>query len=303
MVEHLSAFEGKKVVDFEPGKGLFEPSNYAYRLRVDPYDGDDLVPLIHQLAGAPDADLLEALLIGAWGEPDESSAPIVQALVDVKDKLPTLWALFVGDIDLEECEISWITQSDLSPLFQAFPYLETFQCRGGNDLSLGEPPAHPRLKTLIVETGGLSADVVRQVASANFPELEHLELWLGQQDYGGDSSIDDVLPILSGKPFPKLRTLALRNCEYSDAIASALATSPILDRLRTLDLSMGTFGDEGALALLATPGVRQLETLNVDHHFMSPDVLQRLRDLPNVQVIADEEGDGDEDERYTAVGE
>ncbi|MFN8512832.1 MAG: hypothetical protein U0841_09645 [Chloroflexia bacterium] len=69
--------------------------------------------------------------------------------------MPRLTALFFGDIIVEESEISWIEQTDVSPLLAAFPQLEIFGVRGGNGLSFGQL-RHDVLQTLIVETGGLS---------------------------------------------------------------------------------------------------------------------------------------------------
>ena len=43
------------------------------------------------------------------------------------DRLPALEALFLGDITFEQQEISWIQQSDISPLFLAFPRLRVLR--------------------------------------------------------------------------------------------------------------------------------------------------------------------------------
>jgi hypothetical protein len=109
--------------------------------------------------------------------------------VAARDHLPNLTAIFLGDIIIEENEISWINQSDVSPLFTAYPALEHFRVRGGNGLIVGSI-RHERLKSLIIESGGLPAQVVRDVAAATLPALEHLELWLGTEEYGGDAPID-----------------------------------------------------------------------------------------------------------------
>jgi hypothetical protein len=76
----------------------------------------------------------------------------------------------------------WIQQCDVSPLFAAYPRLEHFCVRGADGLSFGAL-RHDRLKSLIIQSGGLGANVVREVA-ADAPELEHLELWLGDENYG-----------------------------------------------------------------------------------------------------------------------
>ncbi len=81
----------------------------------------------------PAAELAQGLVIGTWGgvdSVDQSSAPLIEALVAARDKLANLKHLFLGDIVTEENEVSWIQQSDVSPLFEAYPQLEEFRVRG-----------------------------------------------------------------------------------------------------------------------------------------------------------------------------
>ena len=63
---------------------------------------------------------------------DGSSQRFVEALIDARDRLTNLRALFLGDIISEECLISWIKHSDLTGLLAAFPKLEHFRVRGGD---------------------------------------------------------------------------------------------------------------------------------------------------------------------------
>ena len=50
---------------------------------------------------------------------------------------------------------------------------------------------------LIVESGGLHGEVLRQLAAADLPALTHLELWLGDDAYGWDGAVGDVEPFLT----------------------------------------------------------------------------------------------------------
>src|SRR5207247_2047896 len=138
-----------------------------------------------------------------WGTDDveQSSAAVVKALVKARDRLPNLRALFLGDITYEQCEISWITQSDVTPLFAAFPRLEHFRARGGNDLAL-KPFRHERLKSLAFEASNLPRKVVRAVGESDLPALEHLELWLGTSEYGADTTPADLAGVLRGERLP-----------------------------------------------------------------------------------------------------
>jgi hypothetical protein len=309
--EHLTQFAGLPVEEFDPEKGLAAPETVAYCLRLGydaEQDGVTFSSLLSALTADPRADRLRALVIGCWDsawEGNDSSA-VVEALVSARDRLTGLQALFFGDITYEETEMSWINQSDISPLFEGYPLLEEFVVRGGSGLSLGRP-SHERLKKLTIQTGGMSQAIVREVISAQLPALEHLELWLGDSGYGYDATLDDLAPILSGEAFPNLRYLGLRNAENADEIAQAVAQAPILSRLKVLDLSLGTLGDEGAETLLNSPAVKQLEKLDLHHHYVSDAMIERLKGMGieidhSQQMEADDWGEGDL-HRYVAVSE
>lgn len=301
--EHAEEFAGKPVVDFQSGQTLDRSGNTAYAIRVE-YDSETSgIELLTELLQDPNADRLEALVIGAWsGElyEDDSSA-IVELLVSAAPKLASLKALFLGDITMEENEISWIKQSDVSPIWAAFPRLEVFRTRGSQDLSLGKI-THDHLKSLIVECGGLPAEVLQSVAAAKLPSLEHLELYLGTDDYGWTGTIDDVRALLKPGLFPKLKYLGLRDSEIADEAAKAVVESGILPKIEVLDLSLGTLGDEGAAALLRSDDVRKLKKLDLHHHYMSEEMMQRLEALP-IEVDASDRQQEEEYGRFVSVGE
>ncbi len=304
--EHATDFAGLPVADWEPEASLADPEGTAYRITLS-YDeeekGAQWTDKLARFLEDPAVGRVKALVVGTWGEvaTGDSSARVVEALVAARDQLPHLRAIFLGDITVEESEISWIQQSDVSPVFGAFPDLEHFRVRGGNGLALGAP-RHDHLKSLIVESGGLDRSIVQQVCAAQLPALEHLELWLGDENYGATTRVEDLAPILSGTLFPNLRYLGLRDSEITDEIAAALAQSPILERIRVLDLSLGTLGDEGAAALLANPALRRLEKLDLHHHYCSDEVMAQLQAL-GIDVDLSDEQDEDDGERYVAVSE
>ncbi len=129
---------------------------------------------------------------------------------------------------------------------------------------------------LRVESGGLSGAFVRAVAACDFPALERLDLWLGVEEYGGDSTVADLAPILTGDRLPALKRLGLQDSEHQDEIAAAVASAPIVARLDELDLSMGTLSDEGAEALLDGQPLTHLSTLDLHHHFLSEAMAARV---------------------------
>ena len=304
--DNLDTFCGKPVIDFNTEEGIKGLDNCVYRLRLD-YDdldsGGKMEDLIEAFAETSVAATVQELIIGQWDcDSSNDASGLVEKLVERKDTFKHLKALFIGDITSEEMEISWIEQSDLSPLLTAFPNLELLQIRGGNKLSLSNLN-HANLKTLIIQTGGLAPNVVTQVANAHLPNLEKLEMWLGDDNYGFASTIEDFDPIINGGKFPKLTYLGLKNSRIQDEIAIKVAESPILDQLITLDLSMGILTDTGAEALLVSPKIKQLKSLNLNHHFMSNEMVEKLKGL-YIDVSMEEQLDSEEEDyRYVEVSE
>jgi len=297
------------IVDWPPESDHYDPARALYRIRLSYEEGEAGVRWVDKFAGFldhPVSETISDLVVGAWClYSDEDSTEVVEALVAARNELPNLEGLFLGDISSEESEISWINQSDISPLFNAYLALEHFCVRGGTGLRFGAL-RHERLKSLIVQSGGLGRDTVRELATAHLPVLEYLELWLGDPNYGGDATVDDLRPILSGQGFPKLSYLGLCDSMITDDIAVALDGAPILERIRVLDLSMGTLGDAGAEALLANPAISRLEKLDIHHHYCSDAVVARLKDLGIEVDTSDRQREdeyGGESWRYVAVGE
>ena len=307
--DHITEFGGMPVEPFEAGNPLKNPRGKMIRIAIDYDEGEEGVKWVDRFAELmddPKAAEIEGIVVGPWEEvtTGTESSPIVEALVAARAKLPKLRAIFFGDVIGEESEISWINQSDVSPILEAYPRLEHFAVRGGQGLSLGSPH-HAALRTLIVQAGGLPADVVRGLGRADLPMLEHLELWLGSDSYGGDATVEDLAPLLSGRPFPKLKYLGLKNSEIQDDVAAAVVTSPLLSRLDVLDLSMGTLGDEGAQALLDNvAALKKLKLLDIHYHYVSDELVEKLKNL-GVDVDASDvqEAGAEKDDRYAAVTE
>ncbi|OUL21499.1 hypothetical protein BV372_31660 [Nostoc sp. T09] len=306
---NVSQFANREVVDFDSNIGIVEPVNNAYALRCEHDDEEEegFTTKFNRFLQEPNADKLEALVFGFWGEAYErDSSRIIAALVDAKEYLINLKAILMGDITYNECEISWIKQSDISPILQAYPQLEILQVRGGDGLQFSPPLRHDRLKALIVETGGLSRDAVAQICNMNLPALEHLELWFGSEHYGGDCWVEDIYPILFEEKFPNLTYLGLRNSQFTDEIVNAIVASPIINSISVLDLSMGTLSDAGAEAFLNCEAINYLDILNVSESFLSQEMIQKLSNL-DVRVLANNQKEEDEDSyihgRYCSVAE
>lgn len=310
---HLQELDGLPAFDFpdaeaEPKAELPDAGSVAWRIGVDAYDSEEeWASAFARFLNAVDTAQVRALIVGSWADAyDTAPEAEIAAILAASGQLPSLRALFLGDITFEECEISWINQTSMKPLLDALPQLHSFGVRGGQSLDM-TGIKHEGLRSLTVQTGGLDADVIRNIGVAELPALEHLDIWLGTSWYGANTIVADLEPFLTGARLPALKSLALRNSEIQDDIAAALAGAPVVARLETLDLSMGTLGDDGAEALLGGQPLTHLKKLDLHHHYLSEPMRERIRaTLEPAGVVVDlsecESADGDES-RYTAVAE
>jgi len=302
---NLDIFLNKKVVDYSKEEGIQNPGEFVYRIRIsydDFEDGTSVESLIDDFAKDPNAGQVREIITGAFDfESSNSTEGIVGKLVEYKGVFKNLKAVFIGDITFEENEISWINQSNAGPVLGSYPDLKHFKVRGGNDLSLRKLE-HTNLKTLIIETGGLPPNVVREVSNAHLPNLQKLELWLGSDNYGFDSKVEDFAAIISGKPFPSLSHLGLMNSEIQNEIAIEVSKSPVLNQLEVLDMSMGILDDKGGEAILNSEGMKNVRHINLRHHYLSDAMMSKLSArFPGINLDDQEEADDDGDESYRYI--
>ncbi|MEU0527254.1 STM4015 family protein [Streptomyces niveus] len=321
-IDHIEEFHGLPVLtlprDETPApETLPEPDAVAWRLDCGWDEEWPFARMWRRFTDVVDTERVRALVIGPWwcGEYSELK-PVLELIVADAARFPALRALFLADVVGEECEVSWLRINDITPAIEAFPLLEEFGVRGcgdtyrDGDLRL-RPVKHDRLRVLRFESGGLPGAVVRAVGASELPALEHLELWLGVDEYGGNATVADLAPLLDGGRLPRLRHLGLQNSEIQDEIAGAVASAPVVAGLRSLDLSMGVLTDAGAEALLAGQPLTHLKELNLNHHFVSKPWTGRIEDALGPHGVRlglgsamDYSGGTDEDEwRYVAVSE
>lgn len=302
--EYQETFNNKRVKVYQIGDVI--DTSFCYKIESPYEDKDSVLDRLKSLAAQEGSSDLEELIIGVWQDAyDVDSSAILKFLVDHVSSFSKLKHIFVGDMTYEDCEMSWINQSDYNQFLTTFSGLETFCVRGGQGLSLGTVNL-PELKTLRIETGGLDGDVMKSLiaSKASFQNLEHLEIWLGTDDYGASTTINQVKEFIAGDDFPKLKYLGLMNSDMQDEIAEALHNHPILSRIETIDISMGTLTEKGAKALLANDALLQLKHINCRHHFV-PDVL--IKELTvkfkNQHINLNDQEEIEEDWLYVEVGE
>ncbi|SHJ06809.1 hypothetical protein SAMN05421803_103332 [Nocardiopsis flavescens] len=259
-----------------------DPGAYAWRLSDEegdePRDGGDFVLRYYERFCADvEPASVAALVVGNVEETIDVAdpGPVRDALLACAPRWTGLRSLFYADLTYEEAEVSWIEHGDLSGLLDAFPGLERLGIRGTGDTSLAVEE-HRSLRSLTLEGGGLPPGLVKQVLASRYPALEHLELWLGVEGYGGTTSAEDLAPLLEGRVHTGIRSLGLRNAEDTDTWVRTVAGSAVLERLEVLDLSMGTLTDAGAEVLLGTPAFRGLRRLDLHRHFMTAETERRL---------------------------
>ncbi len=313
----IETFHDLPVVQFEIGMDVANIDPSAVAWRIDAYTTNDrscwngrerTSKRFEQRWGAliaqPWVGSITALVIGDWSAFDRTMAPTGE-LIEAADRLTGLTALFIGDIGQEETQISWIQQGDISAVASAYPRLRRLWARGGDPAFV--PGAYPGLGELRFESGGLPAEVVRAVGESELPHLNHLELWLGSGEYGGNATVEDLAGILAGTHMPQLTSLGLCDSEITDQVAAAVAGAPIVAQLSTLDLSMGMLSDVGAAALLAGQPLTHLKSLDLSHHYLSEEMMRRLRDeLEPAGVVVDLRPKGADTHpgfRYIAVSE
>jgi hypothetical protein len=299
-----------------PGEPIpTDVEDWAWRIGCPDWDGPGFDLWWQLFRRDVDASRIRRLILGNWvtdEDMDRRAEEIFGHLLRDKDAFTSLEALFVGDIMAEEHEISWIRQSDVTPLLEAFPDLKILGIRGSDGLLL-QPTAHASLRELTFQAGGLPPEVVRALGECDLPALTELELYLGTDTYFGGSTAGDLTGLLSGARLPSLRYLGLRDADNADEVAAAVAHAPIVAQLEVLDLSLGTLGDEGAAALLAGQPLNHLKKLDLHHHYISEPMQERLRQAwPEVDVDlsghqtphswTDREGNVHTD-RYIAISE
>jgi hypothetical protein len=319
---HITEFAGRRVVDFpadpaEPAPAeAVAPGSVAWRVDCNKdgeYHGLDFPELLAKFLEQVPSNEVEALITGQWMEWGEDDCTVVDDLLAVADRLPALRALFVSELVDEQAQPSWIYLPQAGPLLDAFPNLTEFWLRGtpegmasspGNVEPLIPPTKHAALRKLVLQSGGLPADTIRALSQCEFPELTHLEIYVGDPNYGGDATLEDLAPFLEAGRFPRLRHLGLKDSVFQDAIATAIAHAPVVAQLESLDLSLGTLGDDGAAALVAGQPLDHLRRLDLRHHYISPEMQARVRQAwPGVEIdLSDQQSEG-RWRRFVAVSE
>lgn len=265
-----------------------ETKSKTYEYEYDDYEdgGKSAETIVGDILNDPEFPELTEVVIGDWGNAwDEDCQVIIDGIVEQAERFSHIERLFMGDMDYESCEVSWIMQGDYSRLWAAMPQLKALTIKGSTDLELGIIN-HEKLEELTIICGGLPENVLTSIQEAHLPNLKKLLLYLGVEDYGFDGDADRIRTFLDKSDFPKLRYLGLTDSEIQDEIAEAVLDSKYISQIRTLDLSMGSLTDKGAQMILdRISSYPNIEVLDVHYHYMSSEMVRKLEDL-NQRCIA-----------------
>ena len=139
------------------------------------------------------------------------------------------------------------------------------------------------------------------------PNIKHLEIYYGTEDYGGECTVKEVKPLLARTDLPRLEYLGIKNSTFANEIAQELAGAKVLKTLKTLDLSLGTMTDEGARHLVAAKSsLAHLDCLDLTRNYLTKAGIKSVKDICKKVITAEQEEadeDGDESYRYVAIAE
>ena len=267
-----------------------------YHEYEDYEDGKTAETMVGEILADPEFQNIDKLIIGDWGGAYEDSCQaVLDAIADNADKFSHITSLFVGDMDYEECEISWIIQGDYSRVWEAMPQLKEITVKGSTDLKLGKIK-HSNLESLTIICGGLGSDVIKEIEEAELPELKKLLVYIGSENYGFDGDADTVRSLLANSDFPELEYLGIADSEIQDELTAVVLDCKYIDSITTLDLSCGTITDKGGeLLLKKLPELKNLKKLDLSYNYLSDEMKEKLTAAaPAVEMDLSDSQEADE---------
>lgn len=250
--------------------------------------------LAQMVLNDPELPNLDEVIIGYFTPGyDSNVCAILDAFIEHRDKLSHITSFFFGDMDSEECEVSWIEQGSYEAFLKAFPNIKSLKIKGANELDFGAME-HEGLENLEIICGGLPKAVLHSLGKSRLPKLKSLMLYLGEENYGFDGQASDVLPLLSKERFPSLTRLGLMNFEEQDTMVPLVFQGDILPQLEYLCLGYGVLTDKGGQVLLDNAAaLGHLKTLDLTYHYLSEAMVTKLKALP-IPVLCEDAQKPDE---------
>ena len=247
------------------------------------YDSNvSITSLAQQILTDPDLPQLKSIRVGMWDADIYGIDPqkIFDMIIENKEKFQHIEALYIGDMEQDENEVSWINQCCYEGLLAALPQLKSLTIKGSEGLSLGKVQ-HEKLEHLEIISGGLPREVVTALIDGHLPSLTSLILYMGVEDYGGTCEAADFEALANKDRFPKLKTLGFVNSEVQDELVQVILSSNLLPQLETIMVSYGSLTDKGGQLILDAAGsLSHIKHLNARYHYLSTEMMEKLKALP-----------------------
>jgi uncharacterized protein (TIGR02996 family) len=302
LAEHQQTHDGTDRPAFTWRYGYIHSARLSYNHYADEEFEGSMKEVLEQLLAHPSGRFVQELIFGFNNDPNEDS---LDDLIGVLEKRApaTLRALHLGEFEYpDETEMSWYHVGKLGKLWKAVPRLRSLIVQGG-EFELGTLDL-PALRRAEFRTGGLTRASAKAIAKARWPELEHLEVWYGDPNYGGEATLADAEAVLDRADLTKLTSLGIKNTQFTDPLCEAIGKARVLPRLKRLDLSMGIMTDAGAQALAAhKPALAHLDELDVSENYLSKVGLAALKGVAKKLVSTRQREDHDPEYRHPSVGE
>lgn len=300
LAEHRTCYDGfadEKTEAFHWKNGFIHAVRLAHNQYADNWDGKLAKDVVEPLLKHPSGRFIVELTINENDDPSEDTLDDIFAVI-AKRGMPTLRKLRIGD---DVSQISWYRVGNLGKIWKAVPNLTHLDIEAG-EFSLGTIEL-PNLVHAVFRTGGLAKASAKAIANAKWPKIEHLEVYYGDENYGGDATAKDVAPLLDRTDLPKLKYLGVKNAEFQNDLVPYLAKSALVRQLTTLDISEGILTDDAVPAFLAHADAFKHLTLDVSSTYLSADAIKKLKGVAKKLVAEDLRDDEDPEYRYVCVGE
>ena len=304
--EHQACYDGfsyrrgkddDKTKAFTWKNGFIYAARFAHNQYATEWKGKLATDVVEPLLKHPSGKFLVEMTINENDDPSEDTLDDIFAVI-AKHPIPTLRKLTIGD---DVSQISWYRIGNVGKIWKALPNLEWLEIEAG-EFALGTIEA-PKLKHAVFKTGGLSKGAMKSIAAAKWPNIEHLEVYFGDDNYGADSTVKDVMPLLDRTDLRKLKYLAVKNAEFQNELVVACAKSKLVKQLDTLDFSEGILTDDCIADFEKHADAFEHLTLNVSETYLSDEVVKRLKKIPKKLIAEDMREDDDPEYRYVGVGE
>jgi uncharacterized protein (TIGR02996 family) len=303
LAEHQKTYDGKDADAFTWKFGFIHGARLSHESYANEEFEGSLAAILEDLLRHPSGKFLTELTMVFNGDPNEAD---LQDLIDIlaKKAPTTLRKIHIGDFSYNgaDTEISWYHVGKLGKLWKGVPNLTDLIVQGG-EFDLGTIEL-PNLKSAKFKTGGLSKASAKAIASATWPKIEQLEIWYGDDNYGGDASVKDVEPLLARTDLRALKQLGLRNAQFTNELCQVLPSAKLLKQLSVLDLSMGCMTDEGATQLGENAAaLKHLDVLDVSESYLTDAGIKAIKGCGKRVNAAAQRDDDDPEYRHPAVGE